>query len=168
MAVNLYSISIPMYIKHLNSLADILTKAEEYAKNKNIPEADIMNAKLAPDMRPLVFQVQVATNTAKAVLTRVAGYEAVPMEDNESSFAELQSRITATVKLLKEAKEADFEGKQASEVVLTTQKGDQKFTGTSYLLNFALPNFYFHYTTAYAILRNLGVEIGKRDYLRNT
>ena len=89
------------------------------------------------------------------------------MEDNESSFAELQSRIAATVKLLKEAKEADFEGKQASEVVFPTAKGDQKFTGISYLLSFAVPNFYFHYTTAYAILRNFGIDVGKRDYLRN-
>jgi len=77
MALNLYTISVPVFIKHLNSLADILTKAEDYAKTKNIPEADILNAKLAPDMRPLTFQVQVASNTAKGVLTRVTGYEAV-------------------------------------------------------------------------------------------
>jgi uncharacterized protein len=164
---SLYEISVPPMIRGFDTLTHILKKAEEYAKEKGIPLSDFIEGRIAPDMLPLPKQIQIASNTAKNVLVRVGGTEAVPMEDNETTFEELYERIAKTVELLKAADTNVMQGKEGAEVVMKTQAGEAKFTGQSYILTFAVPNFYFHLTTAYAILRNKGVPIGKKDFLLN-
>jgi uncharacterized protein len=164
---SLYEISIPPMIKGLKTLTNILQKAEEFAKEKNIPLSDLVEGRLVADMLPLSKQIQIASNTAKNVPVRVGGTEAVPMEDTEITFPQLYERINATVKLLQDTDAKVLEGKETAEVVMKTGSGDKTFTGQSYVLGFALPNFYFHVTTAYAILRSKGVPIGKKDFLLN-
>jgi uncharacterized protein len=163
---SLYEISVPPMIKGLNTLTHILQKGEEYAKEKNIPLSDLVEGRLVPDMLPLSKQIQIASNTAKNMLVRVASTEAVPIEDNETTFPQLYERINATIKILKDVDAKVLEGKESAEVVMKTGSGEQKYTGQEYVLGFALPNFYFHVTTAYAILRMKGVPIGKKDFLR--
>jgi hypothetical protein len=155
---SLYEISVPVFIRSLKNLSAFLKKGEEYAKEKNI---DLLNARLAPDMRSLPFQIQTASNSAKNALVRVASVEAVPMDDNETTFEQLYQRIERTIKLLEDVDEKVFEGKENAEVEMR----GMKFTGQSYLLLFAIPNFYFHVMAAYAILRKEGVPVGKQDFL---
>jgi len=158
---SLYEISVPVFIRSLKSLSAILTKAETYATEKSIPLSQFTESRLAPDMKPFTFQIQTASNSAKNALVRVAGTEAVPMEDDETTFPQLQERIAATIKILEGVDEKVFEGKEGVEIELF----GRKFTGQSYLITFAIPNFFFHVTTAYAILRKEGVPIGKNDYM---
>jgi len=163
---SLYEISVPIFIHSLQVLSHLLTKAESFAKEKGIPESDITSARLAPDMLPLTFQINTCSNSAKNALVRVAGTTAVPMEDKkEATFAELQDRIAKTIDLLKESDAKAFEGKEDEEVVMKFSSGERKFTGQSYLTTFAIPNFYFHMSTTYAILRMKGVPLGKQDFL---
>lgn len=154
-------------IKGLKTLTHILQKAEEYAKEKNIPLSDLVEGRLAPDMLPLSKQIQIASNTSKNVAVRVGGTEAVLMEDTETTFPQLYKRIDDTIKVLQDTDAKVLEGKETAEVVMKTGSGEKTFTGQAYILGFALPNFYFHVTTAYAILRSKGVPIGKKDFLLN-
>ena len=165
MPISLYEISVPPFIRGLNNLSAILKKGEAYADEKGIPHEELLQAKLFEDMFPLTYQIQRASDASKGAAVRVADVEPVSMEDNETTFADLQARIQKTIDLLKGVKETSMDGKEESEVVLKTGAGAFKFTSTSYLLTFALPNFYFHVTTAYAILRHKGVPVGKMDYL---
>jgi hypothetical protein len=116
-------------------------------------------------MLPLPKQIQIACDTSKNVLVRVGGAEAVPMEDNETTFEELYERINKTLAILKAADSHILDKKEEAEVIMKTRTGENKFTGQSYILTFALPNFYFHVTTAYGILRSKGVPVGKKDFL---
>jgi len=164
---NVYDGTVTYFIGAMNTLAHILKKAEDHCKEKNIPEKEFLDASLAPDMRPLAFQVQTASNTAKNTLVRLVSSEAVPMDDNETSFAELQERVTRTLAILKSAKRDDFNFDANAEIKVPMGKlGDVPFTKKGYVQGFALPNFYFHVVTAYAILRMKGVDIGKADFLR--
>jgi hypothetical protein len=164
---NLYDGTVTYFINGLNTLADILKKAEDHCKENNIPEKELMEASLAPDMKPLPFQIQTASNTSKNTLVRLISSEAVPMDDNESSFAELQERIARTVAILKKAKKEDFDFDANVEIKVPMGKmGEIPFSKKGYVQSFALPNFYFHVVTAYAILRMKGVAIGKGDFLR--
>jgi len=165
MAINLYTISVPVFIKYFNSFSKILKEAENYAKSKGIPESDFIDFRLAPDMLPLSFQVHFATKVALYVLQHVGGYEEVTFQDDEKTLAELQSRISLTIKKLEEAKESDFVDKEEIEFDLVVGKSKLNFKGLDFVLHFAIPNFYFHYTTAYDMFRHLGVEIGKRNFL---
>jgi len=165
MPFTLYDTSVPAFIRGLQSLSHIITVAEKYAKENGISEEDIMTASLAPDMLPFTFQIWTVSNTAKNALVRVVGAEAIPMEDNEKTFADLQTRIKKTLKILEGVDKSVFEGVEGKEVTMTIQKQERKFTGLSYLTGFAMPNFYFHLCTAYAILRSKGVPIGKGDFL---
>jgi uncharacterized protein len=158
---SLYDVTIPMFIRSLQNLDAIMKKAEEHAKANNLSLNDFTEARLAPDMHPLPFQVQTACNTAKFVVVRVGGQENVPQEDNEKTFEELHARIAKTLEILGKAKREDFEGKEESEVIYR----DRKFKGLVYCTMFAIPNFYFHIMATYAILRNKGVQVGKMDYL---
>ncbi len=163
---NLYDGTVTYFISGLNTLAHILIKAEEHCKEKNISENEFMEASLAPDMKPLPFQIQIASNTSKNTLVRLISSEAVPMDDNESSFAELQERISRTITILKGAKREDFDVDANVEIKVPIGKmGEIPFSKKGYVQNFALPNFYFHVVTAYAILRMKGVAIGKADFL---
>jgi hypothetical protein len=165
MSLSLYDISVPAFIRGFGNLSAILKKAEAFADEKGIPHAGLLQARLYEDMLPLTGQIQRVSDTAKFVPVRIGGVETVAMADEEASFADLHSRINRTVDFLKTVDPASMVDKEHVEVVIKTRAGSTTFNGRNYLLNFALPNFYFHLTTAYAILRHKGVPIGKLDFL---
>ena len=162
----MYSASAPVFRRMLGSLADVLEKAEAHALERKIEPAALLQARLFPDMFPLIKQVQVATDFAKGASARLAGIEVPRYEDTEQSFAELQQRITKTLGFIDSLPPEAFAA--AGERPVTHGAGERArhfASGDDYLLGFVLPNFYFHVTTAYAILRHNGVPIGKRDFL---
>lgn len=165
MSLSLYDVSVPVFLRAFSNLTEILKKAEAFADEKGIAHADLINARLIEDMLPLAGQIQRASDAAKFVGVRLGQAENVPMEDNEASFADLHARIEKTVAFLKTIPASAFEGRENAEVVLKTRSGETTYTGRDYLLGFALPNFYFHVTTAYAIIRHKGVPVGKMDYI---
>ena len=165
MTISMYQASVPVFLNMLDSLSHLLRKAEAHAAEKSMDPATVITARLAPDMYPLSAQVQIATDHAKGAPSRLAGRDAPKFEDNESTFAELQARIDKTRDYLKSFAPADIDGSEERPIVLKLRQGERTFTGAQYLLHFAMVNFYFHVTTAYAILRNRGVALGKRDYL---
>ncbi len=149
----------------LTNLSAILQKGEAYADAKKVEHAVLLNARLFPDMYPLTRQVQIATDMSKGAAARLAGLEIPKYEDNETTFAELQARITKTIAFLASIKPVQLEGSETREVIITVRKVDLKFKGQDYLLKWVNPNVYFHVTTAYNILRHNGVELGKADFL---
>src|SRR5262245_19575628 len=166
MSSSMSQASLPVFEIALASLSTILDKAQAFAKAKNIDPSVLLNTRLAPDMFPLVRQIQVVTDQAKNGATRLAGVEPPRYEDNETTLDQLKERITKTIAFLKTLDAAKIDGAAAREITFPlgpTNKGHM--TGIDYLNHFVLPNFYFHRTAAYAILRQCGVEIGKRDYL---
>lgn len=165
MALSMYQASIPVYIRALNILSTLLEKGEQYAKENGIDAQLLLDAKLAPDMYNLVAQVQRASDTSKATAERLSGKPAPRMPDTEKTFAELHARIAKTVTYLKTIDAADLQGSEKRTVTLTAGDLKRDFKGDDYLLTFALPNFYFHITTAYDILRHSGVRIGKQDFI---
>jgi hypothetical protein len=165
MSLSMYQASIPVFVRMFGNLSTILDKAAAYADAKKIDPAVLLNARLAPDMHPLTRQVQIASDAVKGCAARLAGVEMPSYADTESSFAELQARIQKTVDFIEGFSAAQIDGSEGREVVLRFPGAEMKFTGQDYLLNFVLPNFYFHLTTAYAILRHNGLEIGKMDFL---
>ncbi len=163
----MYQASVPVFIHNLNNLSAILKKAANHAEAKKIEPTVFINARLFPDMLPLVRQVQIASDAAKATIARLAEIEIPSFEDNETSFADLQERISKTIKFLQTIKPEQIDGKEELKISYFQHGKDRNFIGLPYLLNWGLPNLYFHITTAYAILRHNGVEIGKKDYLGN-
>ncbi len=161
----MHAFSAPTFTRMLRNLSAILTKAETYAKAKNFDPAVLLNARLAPDMLPLTRQVQIASDAAKGAMARLAGHEAEKIEDTETTFAQLQARIAKTVALVEGYSETQLDGSDKREITLKIPNSELKFSGIDFLNTWALPNFYFHITTAYAILRHNGVELGKRDFL---
>ena len=162
----LYASSIPLFKQMLGGLKSVLAKAEAHAVDKKIDPNALLQARLFPDMFPLLKQVQVATDFAKGVAHRLANVEVPKMDDAELTFADLQARIDKVLALMSGLDEAQFEGAAAREII--TQAGtpkEKRFTGQSYLVSYGLPHFFFHTTTAYDILRHNGVEVGKRDYI---
>jgi uncharacterized protein len=158
---SLYDMSIVMFTRSLQNLDGILTKAESHAQSNGMSLDGLVEGRLAPDMFPLPFQICAACDTAKFVAVRVGGIANTPQDDNEKTFEELHKRIAATLEYLGNVKREDIDGKHADEVMFR----DHKFTGQSYCIYWAIPNFYFHVVTAYDILRSKGVQIGKTDYL---
>ena len=165
MSLSMYQASIPLFIRGLENLAGILRKAAAHAEAKKIAPNVFLNARLAPDMFALVRQVQIVSDSAKGCAARLAGVEEPSYADTEDSFPELQERIAKTVTFLQGIAPAQVDGSEERSIVLKMHDREAHFTGQAYLLGFALPNFYFHLTTAYGILRHNGVEIGKKDYL---
>ena len=165
MKISMYQASVPMLKRMLDNLAGVLEKAAAHAEAKKIDPAVLIASRLYPDMFALARQVQVATDTAKGCAARLAGSEIPKYEDNEATFPELLARIKKTVAFLDTFKPDQIDGTEDKSITLQLRSGDLSFTGMSYLLNFALPNFYFHVTTAYDVLRHNGVEIGKMDFL---
>jgi len=164
--LSMYTASVPVFKQMLGGLKEVLSKAEAHAEAKKIDPNALLQARLFPDMFPLLRQVQVACDFAKSVSARLAGVEVPKMVDSEQSFAELRARIASTLVFVEGLSPASFEEGATREIV--TQAGtpkEKRFTGQSYLLNYGLPHFFFHTTTAYAILRHNGVEVGKKDYL---
>jgi len=168
MSITMYEASIPVFIRMLGNLRAILEKAATYAAAKKIDESVLVGARLYPDMLPLSVQVQIAADFARGTAARLAGVEPAKIEDNERTFAELIARVNASIAYVKTITAAQLEGSETRTVTRTIRGNQLEFTGLDYLLRFALPNFYFHLTTTYAILRHNGLDIGKMDYLGPT
>ena len=165
MSVSLYDVSIPVLSLGLNNLSAILDKAASHAENKKVDPKALPAARLIIDMLPLSAQIQIACDTAKGAAARLAGVEIPKHEDTETTIPELKARIAKTVEFLKSIKPQQLQGAETREIVLQFPQNALKFTGLNYLTNFVLPNFFFHVTIAYALLRKNGVEVGKRDFL---
>jgi len=165
MSFSVYDASIAPMIRGLNNLSKILDKAAAQAKSEDRDLNSLLEARLAPDMFAFTRQVQVVSDTAKGCAARLSGSEPPSFPDEEKSFPELQQRIGKTVEYLKSFRPEQFEGAEARTVTLKFPNGAMTFTGADYLTGFAIPNFYFHVTAAYAILRHEGIAIGKMDYL---
>lgn len=165
MTTNLYDLTVPVFIRGLRNLSGILAKGAAYAEEKGIDPLTLTGAKLIEDMRPLTAQVQLASDSAKGALIRIGELDPLPMPDTEQSFAQLQERIAKTIAFLESVPRDRIDGREDAQVIFKTPHGDFPFTGRSHVLDFALPNFYFHVTTAYALLRQAGVPLVKLDYL---
>ncbi|KAF6240228.1 hypothetical protein HO173_001839 [Letharia columbiana] len=166
MPLSLYDITVPVFIRGLTNLSAILSKGSTYADAQNLPPAHLLEARLIEDMAALPYQIQRVSDHAKDSAARLAGVEAVPMPDDETTFEELQTRIQKTIDFLKTVPEDGMDGKEEEEIVLNVKVATLEFTtAKSYVLDFVLPNFYFHLTTAYDILRHNGVPVGKLDYI---
>jgi len=168
MSTTMYSTSIPVFKQMLGSLQTILQKAQAHAAEKKIEDQVFLQARLAPDMFNLIRQVQIAADFAKGVSARLAGVAVPDYQDTENSFEELQTRLSTTIDFISSLDAAQFEDSENREIVLRpgTPK-EKKLMGSAYLLAYGFPQFFFHVTTAYAILRHHGVELGKRDYMGN-
>lgn len=165
MTISMYQATIPVCLRALNNLSQVLKKGELHAKNKKISSEVMLNLRLAADMLPLTKQIQIVSDTAKGAGARLAGVEIPKFEDSEKTFEELYARIDNTIKFLDSIKPEQIDGSEAKEIVLKLGPEEAHFSGINYVLAFVLPNLMFHVTTAYNILRHYGVEIGKRDYL---
>ena len=165
MTISMYQASVPTFIRMLNNLTAILEKGAAHAETKKIDPAVLVNSRLYPDMLPLMQQIQIASDHAKGSAARLAGLESPKFEDNEKTFPELIARINKTISYLNTLKPEQIDGSEERTITLAMRTRTLSFQGMQYLLNFALPNFYFHVTTAYDILRHCGVELGKRDFL---
>ena len=161
----MYDACVPPGIRMMNSLAAILEKAAAHAEAKKIDPAVLVNARLYPDMFPLVRQVQIASDSAKGGAARLAGVEPPPYEDNEKTLPELIVRAKKTVAFLETLKPAQFEGSEDRTINWKTRTTERSMLGEPYLVHQVLPNIYFHVTTAYNILRHNGIELGKPDFL---
>ena len=165
MAIDIYDQVVPVMQRMLSNLSTILQKAESYAQARKIEPAALLQARLYPDMFTFTRQVQIASDFVKATPARLAGVEVPRWDDNEQSFAELQARIHRAIDFIGGFRREQFAGAEARAIEVRTPVRTLNFDGKDYLLKFALPNFYFHVTMAYAILRHNGVEIGKLDVL---
>ena len=165
MSLSMYQASVPVFRHHITALSKILAKAEDHANARKLDHSALIQCRLYPDMFPLARQVQIASDTAKSAAARLAGVDVPSWEDHETTFAQLKERCDKTDKYLATFTPGQIDGSEEREVVLKMRDGQMTFTGQQYLLTFAIPNFYFHITTAYALLRQCGVEIGKRDFL---
>ncbi len=165
MALSMYDASVPVLVRGLSNLSAILDKGAAFAEAKKIEPSVLIGARLAPDMHPLSRQVQIASDSAKGAASRLTGGDTPSWPDNEKTFAELQARIRQTIDYLQTFKAAQFEGAEAMTIGLPLPGGELKLSGQEFLFGFVLPNFFFHVTTAYAILRHNGVEIGKMDFI---
>jgi hypothetical protein len=165
MNISMYQASAPRFVNILKNLSTILDKAQAFEETKKLEPNVLGSLRLVADMLPLSRQVQIACDTAKGAVARLAGVEIPKHEDTEQTVAELKARIAKTVAFIESVKPAQVDGSDAKEVVLKQRGQDVKYTGLQYLLGHAYPNFYFHVTTTYNILRDNGVEIGKRDYI---
>jgi uncharacterized protein len=165
MAISMYSASVPVAVTVLQNLASFLDKAQGFVEQKKCDPNALLGYRLAPDMLPFTRQIQIACDAAKNGLARVSGSEAPKFEDSEASFADLKARIQKTLDHIKTYTPQQLDGKEAMEVSFAAGPAQYKMTAEQYLKHWMLPNLFFHATTAYAILRHNGVELGKRDFL---
>ena len=165
MTISMYQASVPRFVNILNNLNGILDKAQAHIDAKKIDVSALTTYRLFPDMLPMTTQVLIACDAAKGVVARLAGIEIPVYEDNEKTLAELKARIAKTVDFIQSVPPAQIDGTEDKDIV--TKRGDKEthYKGMQFLLGHALPNFYFHVTTTYNILRHNGIEIGKRDFL---
>ena len=165
MPFSMYQAAAPGILQTLKAVDGVLTKAEAFATEKKVDPTVLLNYRLAPDMFALTRQVQLVTDFAKSTMARLAGQEVPKYEDTEKTIPELKARIAKVTAYVQGFKPADLDGSETRDVTLPIGGQPMTFKGQDYLVNFALPNFYFHATAAYAILRHCGVNIGKRDFL---
>ncbi len=165
MPLSMSQASVPLFVQGLNALSGVLRKAEDHATARKIDPVVLLQARLFPDMLPMVRQVQIAGDFAKGTLARLAGEEAPSYPDEEASFEALQARIERTLAYVGSVAPQKIDGSETRTITLKIAGQSIDFEGQPYLLHFALPNFFFHLTTAYNILRHNGVEIGKRDFI---
>jgi uncharacterized protein len=167
MTISMYQASAPRFANTLNNLAGIMDKAKAHAAAKKIDEQVLTAARLYPDMFALARQVQIACDTAKGAVARLAGVEIPKHEDTEKTFDELKERIARTIAFIATVPAARIDGCEGREISLKLGAREVQWKAMQYLLGFALPNFYFHVATAYGILRHNGVELAKRDFIGN-
>lgn len=165
MPISMYQASAPRFVHMLGNLSAILDKAEAHVEARKIDAAALTTFRLFPDMFPLSRQIQVTCDVSKGAVARLAGVEVPKHEDVEQTFAELRARIAKTVAFIKTIRPEQIDGSDDKQIVVKLGKQEYRFTGMQYLLNYAYPNFYFHATTAYNILRHNGVELGKKDFI---
>lgn len=166
MTISMHSASAPVFSRLLGNMLTWFDKAQAHADARKFDPANYLGLRLAPDMLPMVRQVQIASDTAKGCLSRLAGFEVPSWEDKEASLDDLRARLRRTLDHVAGFSAAQIDGSEAREIVLPTRHGEPlRFTGEVYLRQYALPNFYFHGTMTYALLRHAGVELGKTDYL---
>lgn len=166
MAISMFTVSVPVFIQHLNGLNTVLDKAAAWAAARKVKEADVLTMRLSPDMFNLARQVRAATDHAANAVARLAGKEPLKFANDETDIVQLKDRIAKTIDYLKTFKQIEIDGTEDKEISITFQSGQtRQFTGQSLLLGNSLPNFWFHTTTAYDIVRLCGVELGKRDFM---
>ena len=163
--LSMHAVSAPVFTRMLNNLSSVLTKAEHQAKTKGYDPSVLLNARLAPDMFALTRQVQIATDHAKGCVARLAGAQIEAIEDTETTFADLQTRIGKVLAIVESFRPEQYEGSETREISIKIPNMELKFSGLDYVNQWAMPNFYFHLTMAYAILRHNGIELGKKDFL---
>ena len=166
MPVSMYSVSIPVFMQHLNGLSGVLDKAATWAAARKVNEADLLNMRMSPDMFNLARQIRAATDHAVNCAGMLSGKEAPKLGSEETTLAQFKDRIAKAIAFLKTVSQSEVDGTDAKEIKFTAPNGNvMNFTGQSLLLGRSLPNFYFHATTAYDIIRGCGVEVGKRDFM---
>ena len=165
MTISMYQASVPSFVRTLGNLSAILDKAQAHADAKKLDPAALTSYRLFPDMLPMTKQVQIACDAAKGLVARLSGLANPVHEDNEKTLADLQARIAKTLAFVQSVTPAQIDGTEDKDIVVKRGDTETHYKGQQFLLGNALPNFYFHVTTAYNILRHNGVEIGKRDYL---
>ena len=163
----MYQASVPRFVNILSNLSSILDKAQVYVEAKKIDPSVLPNYRIAPDMLPLSAQVQIACDSAKGLVTRLSGVAAPVFEDNEKTLLELKERIAKTITFIQRVPSESIDGTEEKEIVIKRGEKETHYKGMQFMLGHAVPNFYFHVSMTYAILRHNGVEIGKRDYLGN-
>jgi hypothetical protein len=165
MSLSMYQVSVPVFVRQLKGLNAVLDKGRKHAEARKIAAGVLPASRLIADMFSLSRQVQIASDHAKGAVARLAGVDIPEYEDNEQTIEELQARVTKTIAFVETFTAAQIDGNEGRDIVISLPTGSIEFKGTDYLLGFALPNFYFHVVTAYDILRQNGVDIGKRDFL---
>jgi hypothetical protein len=165
MTISMHSASVPVFVRMLGNMLTWLDKAQEHAAAKKFEPGVFLATRLAPDMLPFLNQVQIACDAAKFAVARLAGVEAPKFEDNEASFDELRQRIRKTIDYVRSVPAAQIDGTEDKDIAVPRRDGTLTLKGEVYLKHMVMPNFYFHVTTTYALLRHNGVDLGKRDYL---
>lgn len=165
MTLSMYQASARVFVRALTNLHAVLQKGETFATEKGIAPEVLLQTRLIVDMLPLVRQIQIATDMAKNGACRLAGIDPPKFEDDETTFAQLYSRIDRAIQVIQDLPREQLDGSEGRAITLQTSRGEMKFEGQSYLLDFVIPNLFFHATTTYAILREAGVPIGKMDFM---
>jgi hypothetical protein len=168
MKISMYEASVPVFLRYLGNLRGILLKAVAHAEAKKVDASVLINSRLFPDMFPLARQIQLASDMAKSCPSRLAGADVPKYEDSETTFPQLLERIDKTIAHLKSFRTDQIDNSEERPISISTRQGPMNLLGLPYLVHFIMPNFLFHVTTAYAILRHNGIELGKSDYLGNS
>ena len=167
MTISMYQASVPRFVNILGNLSNILDKTQAHIEARKIADASLTGYRLFPDMLPMTTQVQIACDAAKGVVARLAGVAIPAFDDNEVTLADLKARIAKTVAFIQTITPAQIDGTEDKDIVIKRGEKETQYKGMQFLMGHAIPNFYFHVTTTYNILRHNGVEIGKRDFLGN-